>query len=264
MESEAPHASAWGILAKASEKRRVDMQTYLLVCLVVFFAGVTQGLSGFGSILLSLPLLAIFLEIKMVIPLVALFGLAITIVLLLQLWRQLQWEAVSPLLMSALPGVPVGVFFLKRLDKGTIQWILGIILIGYSLYSLFLRSDHRGINKRWGYLFGFLAGCLGGALSATGPAVIVYTSLQTWSKDKVKVTLQVFFFVSGVIVVFFHAINGLTNLTVLRFFMISLPMLIAGTCVGSFFYGKVHEEGYRRLVLILLALLGGFMMYRAA
>jgi uncharacterized membrane protein YfcA len=58
------------------------MKEYLLVCLVVFFAGVTQGLSGFGSVLLSLPLLAIFLEIKMVIPLVALFGLAITIVLL--------------------------------------------------------------------------------------------------------------------------------------------------------------------------------------
>jgi len=151
------------------------MQTYLLVCLVVFFAGVTQGLSGVGSVLLSLPLLAIFLEIKTVIPLVALFGLAITIVLLLQLWRQLERKAVYPLLLSALPGVPVGVFFLKRLETDTIQLILGIILIGYALYSLFLRSDHRGINPRWAYLFGFLAGCLGGAFSATGPAVIVYT-----------------------------------------------------------------------------------------
>lgn len=240
------------------------MQTYVLVCLVVFFAGVTQGLSGFGSILLSLPLLAIFLEIKMVIPLVALFGLSITIVLLLQLWKQLEWKAVYPLLLSGLPGVPVGVFFLTKLDKDTIQWILGIILIGYSLYSLFLRSGHRGIQARWAYVFGFLAGCLGGALSATGPAVIVYTSLQTWSKDKIKVTLQVFFFVSGMTVVFFHAISGLTTLAVLRFFMVSLPILIVGTYVGSFFYGKVHEEGYRRIVLILLALLGGFMIYRAA
>jgi uncharacterized membrane protein YfcA len=246
------------------QEKRADMQSYLLVCLVVFFAGVTQGLSGFGSVLLSLPLLAIFLEIKMVIPLVALFGLAITIVLLRQLWKQLEWKAVYPLLLSAVPGVPVGVFFLKRLETGTIQLILGIILIGYALYSLFLRSDHKGIHARWAYLFGFLAGCLGGAFSATGPAVIVYTSLQPWNKDKIKVTLQVFFFVSGMTVVFFHALSGLTSLAVLRFFTVSLPMLIAGTYVGSFFYGKVHEEGYRKIVLILLALLGGFMMYRAA
>ncbi len=240
------------------------MQTYLLVCLVVFFAGVTQGLSGFGSVLLSLPLLAIFLEIKTVIPLVALFGLAITIVLLQQLWRQLEWKAVYPLLLSALPGVPVGVFFLKRLETDTIQLILGIILIGYALYSLFLRTNHRGINPRWAYLFGFLAGCLGGAFSATGPAAIIYTSLQPWNKDKIKVTLQVFFFVAGITVAFSHAMSGLTSLAVLRFFMVSLPMLIAGTYVGSFFYGKVREEEYRRIILILLALLGGFMMYRAA
>jgi hypothetical protein len=239
------------------------MQTYLVVCLVVFFAGLTQGLSGFGSVLLSLPLLAIFLEIKMVIPLVALFGLAITMILLLHLWKHLEWKAVWPLILSSLPGVPVGVLFLKRLDKGTIQWILGIILIGYSLYSLFLRSHPKGIHERWAYLFGFLAGCLGGALSAMGPPVIVYTSLQTWSKEKIKVTLQVFFFVSGLSVVFSHAMSGLTTLGVLRFFIISLPLLILGTYVGSFFSGKVDERGYRTIVLILLALLGGFMIYRA-
>jgi len=240
------------------------MQTYLLVCLVVFFAGVTQGLSGFGSVLLSLPLLAIFLEIKMVIPLAALFGLAITVILLQQLWKRLEWKAVYPLLLSALPGVPVGAFFLKRLETDIIQLILGSILIGYALYSLFLRSHHRGINAKWAYLFGFLAGCLGGAFGATGPAVIVYTSLQAWTKDKIKVTLQVFFFVSGIAVVFSHAMSGLTSLAVLRFFLVSLPLLIAGTYLGSFFYGKAREEEYRRIVLILLALLGGFMMYRAA
>jgi uncharacterized membrane protein YfcA len=240
------------------------MQTYLLVCLVVFFAGVTQGLSGFGSVLLSIPLLAIFLEIRIVIPLAALSGLAITIVLLQQLWTQLEWKAVYPLLLSALPGVPIGVFFLKRLETGTIQLILGIILIGYALYSLFLRPHHRGINARWAYLFGFLAGCLGGAFGATGPAAVVYTSLQAWNKDKIKATLQVFFFVAGLTVVLFHAMSGITTLAVLRFFMVSLPLLIAGTYVGSFFCGKIHEDGYRRIVLILLTLLGGFMMYRAA
>jgi uncharacterized membrane protein YfcA len=239
------------------------MQIYLLVCLVAFFAGVTHGLLGFGSVLLSLPLLAIFLEIKMVIPLVALLGLVITIVLLQQLWKRLEWKAVYPLLLSALPGVPVGVFFLKRLDKTTIQLILGIILISYALYSLLFRSDHKGINGRLAYLFGFLAGCLGGAFSAPGPPMIVYTSLQPWNKDKIKMTLQVFGFFSGVAIVISHALSGLTSLAVLRFFIVALPLLITGTYVGSFFYGKVHEQGYRRIMLILVALLGGFMMYRA-
>lgn len=239
------------------------MQTYILICLIVFFAGFTQGLSGFGSILLSLPLLAIFLDIKIVIPLVAIYGVSITIILLVQLWKYLDWQKIFPLFLGALPGIPIGVYFLKKLDKGMIQWILGIMLISYSLYSLFFRSTNKGIREGWAYLFGFFSGCLGGALSASGPAVIVYTSLQAWSKDKIKVTLQGFFMVSGMVVIFFHALSGLTTVTVLRFFLVSLPLLFLGTYTGSFFYGKIKEEDYKRVMLILLAFLGGFMIYRA-
>ena len=239
------------------------MPTYLPLCLVVFFAGFIHGFSGFGSILLSLPLLAIFLDIKAVIPLVALYGLAITVLLLLQLWRHLALTRLYPLLAGAFPGVPIGVFFLKTLDRATIQWILGSILVLYSLYALFFRSTRQGIKERWGYLFGFLAGCLGGALSATGPAVIVYTSLQAWDKDKIKVTLQGFFLISGIAVVFFHAVNGLTTLPILKLFLVSAPAMILGTYAGSFVYSKVGEQNYRRIVLLLIGLLGVFQIYRA-
>jgi len=240
------------------------MQTYLFICLIVFLAGLTQGLSGFGSVLLSLPLLAMFIDIKTVIPLVALIGLTITTMILIQMWKHLDWKKVYPLFLGSFPGIPIGVFFLKILNKDMIQWILGVILIVYAVYSLFFRSQSKGIGERWAYIFGFFAGCLGGALSAAGPPVIIYTSLQDWSKNKIKVTLQGFFVVSGSVVVFFHAVNGLTTGTVVRYFLVSVPLLILGTYVGSFFYGKIDEKGYRRVVLILLALLGAFMIYRTA
>ena len=37
------------------------MEIYLFLGIVAFCAGFVQGLSGFGSVLLSLPLLALFL-----------------------------------------------------------------------------------------------------------------------------------------------------------------------------------------------------------
>ncbi len=239
------------------------MQTYLWICVTVFFAAFTQGLSGFGSILLALPLLSIFLDIKTVIPLVALYGLSITFLLLVQLRKHLEWERIYPLLVGAALGVPVGVFFLKKLNRDMIHWTLGIILVVYSLYSLFFKSSKGGIREGWAYLFGFLGGCLGGALSATGPAVIVYTSLQSWSKDKTKITLQGFFIVSGLMVVFAHAISGVTTGAVLRFFGISLPALILGTYVGAYFYGMIGEQWYKKVVFVLLALLGTLMISKA-
>ena len=68
------------------------MDTYLWVCLITFLAGLTQGLSGFGSVLLSIPLLAIFLDIKIVIPLTALVGLSMSLVLLFHLRPYLDWK----------------------------------------------------------------------------------------------------------------------------------------------------------------------------
>ncbi|MCK5551998.1 MAG: sulfite exporter TauE/SafE family protein, partial [Deltaproteobacteria bacterium] len=127
------------------------METYLWICIIVFFAAFTQGLSGFGSVLVALPLLAIFLDIKTVIPLAALYGISIASLLLIQLWRHFEWKKIYPLLIGATVGIPIGVFFLKELNRDMIQWILGIILISYSMYSLFFKSSRSGIREGWAY-----------------------------------------------------------------------------------------------------------------
>ena len=241
----------------------MELQISLWVCLIVFFAAFTQGVAGFGSALTALPLLAILLDVKTVIPLVGLFSLSITTLLLVQLLKYLEWKKIYCLILGAIPGAPIGVFFLKKLDKDTIQWILGIILIVYSMYGLFYKLPKHGIREAWAYFYGFLAGCLGGVLSTPGPPVVVYTSLQSWSKDSIKATLQGFLLVSYVTTVFTQAVSGLTTVTILRFYVISLPALTLGTYGGSYFYGKISEEWYRRVVLIFLAFLGAFMLYRA-
>ena len=238
------------------------MQTYFWVCLILFLAGYVQGVSGFGAILISLPLLSLLLDIKTVIPLTALAAQTITLMILVRLWNHLDWKKVYPLVISSIPGILVGVYFLKKLNAGVIHGILGVILIAYSLYSLFIKTSVNGIRDSWAYLFGFLGGCLGGAFSASGPPVIVFTSLSSWSKDQIKVTLQGYFILSGLFVISAHAFGGLTTVHVLRLFGVALPALLLGTYAGSIFYGKIPEKSYRKIMLILLAFLGILMVLR--
>jgi len=238
-------------------------QTYVWVCLIFFASGFVQGVSGFGSVLLSLPLLAIFLDIKIVIPLSALAGISVSYVLLYQLRRHLDWKKILPIFTGAALGIPVGVLFLKRLDTDTIECILGIILILYAVYGLFFRSSIKGIDQRWAYVYGFLGGCLGAALSAGGPPVIVYTSLQAWSKDQIKATIQGFFVTAGTGVVASFAVAGVVTGTVIRFYCLSFPLLMLGTFLGARLYGLLKEELYRIIMFILLGFLGIFSIYRA-
>ena len=49
---------------------------------IMLMAGFIQGFSGFGSVLLSLPLLALFLDVKAAIPLTSMVGVVLTVLLL--------------------------------------------------------------------------------------------------------------------------------------------------------------------------------------
>ena len=238
------------------------MEIYLFLCIIAFCAGFIQGLSGFGSVLLSLPLLALFLDIKTVIPFVALLGVTLSIFLSIQLRQHWDWKKIYPLCLGSIPGIPVGVLFLNRIDGQLIQWTVGVVLVAYAIYGLLLNPAVRKMGRVWAYPFGFAAGFLGGAISASGPPVIVYTSLQPWTKDQIKVTLQGFFIISGILVVLSQAMAGLVTRQVLFYFLIALPLLLIGTWLGSFLSGRIREETFRKIILIMMGLLGLFIIFK--
>ncbi len=230
---------------------------------IMLMAGFIQGFSGFGSVLLSLPLLALFLDVKAAIPLTSMVGVVLTVLLLAPLWKDLEWRRIWPLFLGAAPGVLIGVYLLKRLNGQAILVFLGIILVIYSLYGLFFKVVRREIGGFWTYFTGFLSGCFGGAFSATGPPVIVYVSLQPWRKELIKATLQGYYFFSGLMVVGAQAYTGLMTDQVRQLFLYSLAPLAIGTYAGHFFFGKIREETYRRVILILLMALGIFTIWHS-
>ena len=189
------------------------MEIYGWVCTIIFLASFLHGLAGFGSALLALPLLALFLDIKLVIPLVALVACSLNLILLVQLRHHFEKEKLYPLIIGALPGIAIGAFVLKRVHANIIQIVLGAVLVSYAVTGLFVRFSPKNLKDDWAYLIGFLAGCFGGALSAIGPPIVVYASLQPWDKDKIKAMLQGFLLLAGLLVVIFQALIGINKLT---------------------------------------------------
>jgi uncharacterized membrane protein YfcA len=131
----------------------VIMGVYLWVSLVPFLAGFNQGLSGFGVILIAIPLLTLFLNIKTVISLMAFTALAKAIMPFIQLRDSFDFSKILPFLMGAVPGIPIGVFILKHVDKAVIQWILGLILLFYSIYSLVIKKPPNRCRSKMLLIF---------------------------------------------------------------------------------------------------------------
>ncbi|MEW6521771.1 MAG: sulfite exporter TauE/SafE family protein [Thermodesulfobacteriota bacterium] len=239
------------------------MTQVYFIPLIFLAAGFTQGISGFGSALVAMPLLLLFLDARTAVPLCMLNGLIITAFLSLQLRRNVDWRKISPLLIGCLPGIYVGARFLKEADSNLIKLLLGVMLVSYALYNMFVKLRPARIAAGWPYVAGFCTGVIGSAFSAGGPPAIIYTTLTGWDKDDIKATLSVFFFTTGIIMAGAHALAGLTTRVVLGYFSLSAAFVLLGVMAGSFCYGKVARETYLKIILNLLVVMGGMLIFSA-
>ncbi|UCH46268.1 MAG: sulfite exporter TauE/SafE family protein [Nitrospiraceae bacterium] len=239
------------------------MSLLLFIAIIFLAAGLIQGISGFGSALIAMPLLTLFIDVKTAVPLCILHSVLMTSYLSFKLKDHMEKRKILPLLAGSLPGIYLGVTFLKNVDSDLIKLLLGSLIASYSLYSLAVQPKPRHMHRAWAYLAGFGTGFIGSAFSAGGPPAIIYTTLTGWSKDHIKATLTGFFLVSAVVTAIVHAASGLTNGLVIHYFLTSSVFAFVGVMTGSIFYRRISRDIYVRIILIILCLLGVMMIFTA-
>ncbi|MBN1882987.1 MAG: sulfite exporter TauE/SafE family protein [Deltaproteobacteria bacterium] len=234
---------------------------YALLAAIIFLASGVQGLSGFGFALVSMSLLPLFFPITFVTPLVALEAALVTFYVFLTLRSHFDIKKLSPLLIGALFGIPLGVFGLIHLNEVVIIRTFAVCLFLYALYSLVGREPSFSLSKTWGYVFGFVSGCLGGAYNTSGPPAIIYTSLQDWDKNEATITLQSYFMVTALLIIVMHSINGLITVEVLKCVGIVIPFSLVGVFIGTYFFSRIKQETFKRIVFTLLMIVSAALFF---
>ena len=234
----------------------------LLLTLIAVFAGFTQGMTGVGIITVALPLMALLVEMKTVIPMVGLLAVTINLALGWQMRGAIRWRLCLPLLLAAIPGIPLGVYVLKTVSSAALQIGLGAVLVAYGGYAVSRAPVQRDLSSFWAYVAGFVAGGLGGSIGVSGPPIIVYTSIQPWSKDTIKATMVAYFLLTTLGISSMHAATGLVTDRVLNLYAASLPGLVLGGVLGIACYRHIRTEGYKRLLMLMILLLGGVLAWK--
>lgn len=232
------------------------------LCLIAFLGGFVQGLAGFGVMLFALPLMVLVIDIKSAVPLIILLGLVINVMLLFQLAPFIERKKWLPLWLASLPGIPVGIYVLKTVEPRHLEILLGVVILFTAAAIWFSRRPEKELKNIWAGMAGFVAGLLGGSIGAPGPPIIVYTSLQPWTKQQVKATMVAFFTLGGAGIILFYFFSGFITGQVLLSFQYCVLPLISGVFTGVFLFNRINENAYRRIIHLFLFVLGAMMLVK--
>jgi uncharacterized membrane protein YfcA len=233
----------------------------LSTLIIIFLAIFTQSLTGFGSGLVSMAFLPDILGVRTAAPLVVLVTGTLEAILLLRYRTAFNFKAVWPLTMASIFGIPLGVWALRSLNEEILLTVLGAIMAGYALYALLNFKLPELKHPAWAILFGFCSGLLSGAYSVGGPPAIIYGSCRRWNPQEFKSNLQGFFLVNDTLAILSHSISGNMTPVVWRTYLLVLPALALGILVGTALDRYINPHIFRKMVLILLVVMGVRMMF---
>ncbi len=234
----------------------------IAVLTIVFIGTFTRSAVGFGDALIAMPLLALLgVSIRTATPLIALQGFTISVSILSTAWRSADLKAAWRLVLSSLIGIPFGLLFLKNAPEATVKAVLGLVLVSFGLYNLIVPRLPTLRDDRWAFLFGWIAGVLGGAYNTNGPAVVIYSALRNWSPESFRSTLQSYFLPTAVMVLAGHALAGLWTATVWRLYLYALPCILLAVFLGGRLNRVLSGEQFRKAVYAGLVVMGGLLFF---
>lgn len=241
------------------------MSPEIFVCLltIFFISTFVRSSLGFGDALIAMPLLTLVVGLKTATPTVALVATTIAVTILAKNWKAADLKATFGLVLSSFAGIPVGLVLLKGINEDFMKGLLGVILILYGLYNL-LRPHLKKISAAFWliFLFGFIAGVLGGAYNTNGPPVVIYGTLRRWESHHFRVTMQSYLLPTGFLILLGHGLSGLWTTQVFKYYLFALPVVFLAIYIGEKAHLSMTQKHFDRYVNVALICMGAVLIVR--
>ena len=109
----------------------MDVSHFAHLMLAAFAGGFTQGLAGFGSTLVALPLLALVLDLKVAVPVCTTLAVTLNLVMIVRLRGHVRRGLLVLLIVSSLPAMPFGAYILRVVSGDWLKVALAAALFAF-------------------------------------------------------------------------------------------------------------------------------------
>ncbi len=229
--------------------------------LVAYFI---RGISGFGSGLIAVPLLAHFLPLTFVVPLILVTDFLASLALGAHTRKHARWDEVKPLMLFSILGVLAGTTLLVSLPKAPLLATLGVIILLFGARSVLNLHGTRTVSRRWAMPAGLAGGAIGALFGTGGPPYVIYLNHRLHDKGELRATFSGLFLVEGGLRIIVFLVAGLLLHTeLLLTILAALPLVALGLILGNRVHIGLSPLQMQRLIGVMLIVSGTSLLWRA-
>jgi uncharacterized membrane protein YfcA len=229
-------------------------ETILFLVTGAVFAGLVMGLVGFGTGLAAYGFWLFVIDPILAVPLVSICSLTTTAFTLRAFAYAISWRRLTPFFIGAVLGLPVGVFFLEQADPTLFKVVVGLLLVGYTLFRLTVlpKIAFPRAGRLADAAIGVGGGVLGGFAAVPAPLITVWSGLRGWRKDEQRAVYQPIN--QSIVLLAFagYASRGMVTAELGLVALYCVPAVLAGMALGMIGYSRLGEAQFQKAVLLLL------------
>ncbi|MFN7086366.1 MAG: sulfite exporter TauE/SafE family protein [Burkholderiales bacterium] len=173
-------------------------QTELLfTALVVMIAYLIRGLSGFGSGLIAVPVLALHHPLPLVVPVILTLDFVASFILGGANRKEADWGEIRRLVPFGAIGALLGVFALLRFPPAPVLIALAAFVIFFGMRNVLGVKPEGEVSSAWAVPAGLVGSGAGALFGTSAPPYVIYLTHRLADKASVRATFSCLFIIDG-------------------------------------------------------------------
>ena len=234
----------------------ISSTDYILALSILIVAYTFRGVTGFGSGLISAPLLVLILPLTFVIPFISILDITASLIHVIHTRQHISWKTILKAIPFAFIGVPIGLYVLSSIDTLILVKALAIFILIFAIYSLISPKLKKSDLFIWPVFAGFFGSLIGTMFGTGGPFYVFYFHLQKLDKTVFRATCAAVFLLDGLIRATGFTLSGFYTPTVLLNIAYALPVMFLAMYIGEHIHSNVSQQTFQRITGIFLIFSG--------
>jgi uncharacterized membrane protein YfcA len=220
------------------------------------------GLSGFGSTIITVPILAHFLPISYLVPLLALIDCVSATIIGRTSREHLARDELKALMPVTFVGFVVGVTVLVKVPDVYLRVALGVFAVAVGIHGIVNPVVARRVSRWWVIPTGIFGGAMSTTFGTGGPIYATYLTARLSDKSQIRATMSTLIAISAIIRAVAYVVTGLVTTALAVGALLAAPFAWLGLKLGTRIHVGLSQQQMRRVIGALLIFTGSSLLAR--